>query len=180
MRRKLKLSKNGKGKPINVKICPYCGAPVVLRSADGIYKENSNNTMLYVCSRYPECNTYIRTIPGTSLPLGTLADGTLRRARLETHRSFNRLYLSGLMSKDGAYDWLAMFLQAPKQEAHIARLDLYDCQKLIEECDRIMKNNHWRLGPDGRIRRNRSRTELKGGYENVKQNFDCRAAAASS
>ena len=31
--------------------CPYCGSPVVLRSADGIYKENHANTKLYVCSR---------------------------------------------------------------------------------------------------------------------------------
>ena len=36
--------------------CPYCGSPVVYRSADGIYRDNSRGTMLYVCSRYPECD----------------------------------------------------------------------------------------------------------------------------
>ena len=25
--------------------CPYCGSPVILRSADGIYRENANGTM---------------------------------------------------------------------------------------------------------------------------------------
>ena len=56
--------------------CPYCGAPVVYRSADGIYHENKAGTMLYVCSRYPECDAYVRAQPGTSLPLGTLANGS--------------------------------------------------------------------------------------------------------
>lgn len=28
--------------------CPYCGGNVVLRSADGIYKDNSRNAMLYI------------------------------------------------------------------------------------------------------------------------------------
>ena len=26
--------------------CPYCGSPVVYRSADGIYRDNSRGTML--------------------------------------------------------------------------------------------------------------------------------------
>ena len=36
--------------------CPYCGKNVVFRSADGVYKENKFNTMLYVCSDYPKCD----------------------------------------------------------------------------------------------------------------------------
>jgi ssDNA-binding Zn-finger/Zn-ribbon topoisomerase 1 len=40
--------------------CPYCGSHVILRSADGIYKDNSGNAMLYVCSRYPTCDAYVR------------------------------------------------------------------------------------------------------------------------
>ena len=40
--------------------CPYCGAPVVYRSADGIYQNNKNGAMLYVCSRYPECDAYVQ------------------------------------------------------------------------------------------------------------------------
>ena len=37
--------------------CPYCGKPLILRSADGIYHENPKNTMLYVCKDYPQCDT---------------------------------------------------------------------------------------------------------------------------
>ena len=52
--------------------CPYCGSPVVLRSADGIYRENSQGAMLYVCSRYPECDAYVKVHPGTNIPMGSL------------------------------------------------------------------------------------------------------------
>ena len=33
--------------------CPYCGSHTILRSADGIYRENARNDMLYVCKNYP-------------------------------------------------------------------------------------------------------------------------------
>ena len=36
--------------------CPYCGSPVIFRSADGIYHDNSKGMMLYVCSHYPQCD----------------------------------------------------------------------------------------------------------------------------
>ena len=58
--------------------CPYCGSPVVLRSADGIYKENHANTKLYVCSRYPACDAYVRVHEGTNKPVGSLADHRLK------------------------------------------------------------------------------------------------------
>ena len=91
--------------------CPYCGSPVILRSADGIYRENANDTMLYVCKRYPICDAYVRTHPGTY---------------------FDRLYLSGLMSKEQAYEWLACLIQAPMSEAHIGYLGEYYCRRVVD------------------------------------------------
>ena len=63
--------------------CPYCGSPVVFRSADGIYRDNKNRTMLYVCARYPECDAYVRAHKGTKKPMGSLADHNLRSLRRE-------------------------------------------------------------------------------------------------
>ena len=60
--------------------CPYCGAPVVLKSADGIYRDNSKNTMLYVCARYPACDAYVRTHPGTAIPVGGWRTATCERS----------------------------------------------------------------------------------------------------
>ena len=52
----MKNKKKKKGINYTSMKCPYCGATVVYRSADGIYKNNHKNMMLYVCSNYPECD----------------------------------------------------------------------------------------------------------------------------
>ena len=68
--------------------CPYCGSPVDLRSADGIYYDNSRNTRLYVCRNYPQCDSYVRVHPGTDIPVGTMANRRLRALRAEAHRYY--------------------------------------------------------------------------------------------
>ena len=121
--------------------CPYCGSPVVLRSADGIYKHDGAETMLYVCSKYPECDAYVRIYPGTKIPIGSLANKELRLLRIEAHRYFDQLFLSGLMSKNQAYEWLAFMLQAPPSQAHIGYLGEYYCGQVIKECKRMLDNH---------------------------------------
>lgn len=76
--------------------CPYCGSHTILRSADGIYRENSRNEMLYVCKNYPSCDSYVRVQRGTNIPLGTVANRELRELRAEAHRHFDKLYSTGL------------------------------------------------------------------------------------
>ena len=119
--------------------CPYCRSPVVLRSADGIYKENHANTMLYVCSNYPRCDAYVRTHPGTNIPVGTLANHELRTLRNQAHHYFDQLYLSGLMSKQDAYLWLAGLLQVPLSKAHNGFLGEYYCNEVIAESKKLLE-----------------------------------------
>lgn len=119
--------------------CPVCGSSVVLRSADGIYHTNPNNTKLYVCSRYPECDTYVRTHPGTNIPVGTLANRNLRKLRAEAHKSFDRLYRCGYMTKEDAYHWLASVVDAPLSHAHIGHLGDYYCKRVIQESNLLYK-----------------------------------------
>ena len=57
--------------------CPYCGGTVVYRSTDGIYHDNKRGMMLYVCSNYPECDSYVRVHAGTNIPVGSLANHEL-------------------------------------------------------------------------------------------------------
>jgi len=131
--------KKKKGDPRDlVKRCPYCGSAVHLRSADGIYKENSRGVMLYVCAKYPACNVYVRVHEGTTIPVGTLANGELRALRNEAHRQFNRLYTDGHMTKQSAYDWLASVLSVPGSQAHIGYLGEYYCNLVITESQRMM------------------------------------------
>lgn len=119
--------------------CPYCGSPVELRSADGIYQDNRRDTWLYVCRNYPQCDAYVRVHAGTDIPVGTMADRKLRALRTEAHRYFDRLYKSGYMSKQEAYGWLAGIISAPLSQAHIGYLGEYYCQVVIEESKKLLE-----------------------------------------
>lgn len=119
--------------------CPYCKAPMILRSADGIYQENSQNVKLYVCRNYPNCDTYVRTKPGSAFPLGTPANRELRALRIQTHRCFDALHQNGYMAKRDAYIWLAAFLQVPQSQAHIGYLGEYSCRLVIAESKRMLQ-----------------------------------------
>lgn len=119
--------------------CPYCGATMILRSADGIYKDNSQHAFLYVCRNYPECDTYVKTQQSSALPLGTPANRELRALRIQAHRCFDALHQNGYMTKRDAYVWLAALLQAPQSQAHIGYLSEHSCQKVIDESTRMLQ-----------------------------------------
>jgi ssDNA-binding Zn-finger/Zn-ribbon topoisomerase 1 len=110
----------------------------ILKEKLRLYRENKNGSMLYVCAKYPACDAYVRVIPGSKTPVGSLADGTLRALRLEAHRYFDKLHLSGMMSKSDAYQWLADILQAPQSQAHIGYVGEYYCRKVIQESKRLL------------------------------------------
>jgi len=118
--------------------CPYCGAPVILRSADGIYYDNSRDTMLYVCSNYPKCDAYVRVHQGTNVPVGTMANRRLRELRKQAHHEFDKLYKSGIMSRQEAYHWLAYMVSAPLSKAHIGYLGEYYCDVVIKESRKLL------------------------------------------
>ena len=128
-----KQKKKRKGFQAGSMRCPYCGNPVTYRSADGIYHDNSKNTMLYVCSHYPECDAYVRVHAGTNIPVGSLANHELRSLRRTAHHYFDQLHQSGMMSKQDAYQWLADLISAPLSEAHIGYLGEYYCSQVIKE-----------------------------------------------
>lgn len=124
--------------------CPYCGGTVVYRSAEGIYKNNSKGTMLYVCSHYPECDAYVRVHPGTKTPMGTMADHKLRALRNTAHKHFDKLHISGYMTRQEAYMWLANIINAPLSQAHIGYLGEYYCNLVIKESDKLLKTKQAR------------------------------------
>ena len=121
--------------------CPYCGSTVIYRSADGIYHNNSKGIMLYVCSHYPECDSYVRVHAGTNIPVGSLANHELRTLRRTAHHYFDQLYKSGCMTKQDAYQWLADLIGAPLSQAHIGYLGKYYCKQVIEESCRLLNKS---------------------------------------
>lgn len=129
----MKDKKRRKGMERNAPRCPYCGSHAILRSADGIYRKNNSQEMLYVCKNYPACDAYVRVQKGTTIALGSLANRELRELRVEAHRQFDKLYKQGYMSKQDAYNWLSGILGVPAHKAHIAQLSVLTCNLVIRE-----------------------------------------------
>lgn len=87
--------------------CPHCGAAMILRPAAEIYRDCQNDRKLYVCHNYPACNTYVAAHPGTNQPMGVPANGELRNLRIQAHRKFDRIWQTGIITRENAYRWFA-------------------------------------------------------------------------
>ena len=165
-----------KGVTRSVMYCPYCGGRTELRSADGIYRNNHDRTMLYVCKNYPTCDAYVRVIPGTTEPMGSLANGHLRAMRTEAHRYFNQLYTKGIMTRSEAYRWLSTVIGLPMAKAHIGDMGEYYCELVIQESKKLLEA-HKGKGKHASSRKRKYGYYLnrhRGGHGN---DFDSRAAA---
>lgn len=128
----------------NVVKC-HCGAHAARRPASVVHGDKAIEDFLFVCSRYPACDSYVGVHRNSSRPLGTLAGKELRCKRIEAHRVFNQLWESGLMKKWQAYKWMEAKLGLNSQQAHVARFSSYMCDELISVCKQTLENNHMRL-----------------------------------
>jgi len=123
----------------------HCGAHAQKRPASVVHGDKANGEYLYVCSRYPACDSYVGVHKKSLKPLGTLAGRELRGKRIEAHKYFNRLWESGIMKKWQAYKWMEGKFGLNSQQAHIAEFSEYMCGELIAECKRALKNNNIEL-----------------------------------
>ena len=66
-------------KRINIK-CPYCNSQAFLRPASAVHGQEYRQPgeEVYVCARYPACDSYVSAHRRTHLPIGTLANRPLR------------------------------------------------------------------------------------------------------
>ncbi|MCQ5059266.1 zinc-finger-containing protein [Agathobacter rectalis] len=124
--------------------CPYCGRMAVLRDASYVYKENALDKYLYICSGYPECDAYVGVHAGSLRPKGSLANGDLRHKRIETHRLFDAIWKNGIFSRKEAYRWMQDTFSLNSSQAHIGQFSDYRCDCLMNECRKVLQNNHVR------------------------------------
>lgn len=102
----------------------YCGAPARLRK--------SKYGPFWSCSRWPECDGTVGCHPGTTKPLGSLADKETRQARALAHSAFDGLWeAEDGPSRSGAYTWLAWRIEVDPEECHIGSFDLDTCKKVV-------------------------------------------------
>lgn len=67
-----------------------------------------------------------------TLPLGTLANAPLRKARTAAHKAFDGVWKSGYLQRRQAYGWLAKQLGIPPTKCHIGSMDVDGCNKVIQ------------------------------------------------
>src|SRR5690242_20477553 len=106
--------------------CPYCGAEVALEDSAMIYGQSYG--MVYVCTRYPECDAYVGCHKGTIQALGRLANRELRQWKQNAHACFDPLWKSERLSRSDAYAWLSRQMGTPPEETHIGMFDVDQCK----------------------------------------------------
>ena len=119
-------------------ICPYCGSRAVLRSGHEIVEKKRVDEYLYVCKRYPVCDSYVSVQIGTTLPLGTLANRELRGLRIQAHQAIDQVIKRGILKRKDVYGWMSDVLNIPQRSAHIAMLDTYRCRQVIVETGKLL------------------------------------------
>lgn len=116
--------------------CPYCGSPAVCRPASIVYGNavRGKGSYLYLCSRWPACDSYVSAHKKDHRPMGTLANGNLRHKRILAHRALDDLRKSCHMDKWAAYLWLQGKLNLSESQMHIGMFSEDMCDQVIAVC----------------------------------------------
>lgn len=112
--------------------CPYCGEEAELTTGHKVYPHRSDLAHLKVWACFP-CDAWVGTHKNSPehKPLGRLANGELRRAKMSAHAAFDPWWKSGKMSRHEAYAMLAEKMGLPKEKAHIGMFDVEQCKQVV-------------------------------------------------
>lgn len=115
--------------------CPYCHGEAVLVDGSVIYplRPDLYEKTFYRCE---PCKAYVGCHPGTTNPLGRLANAELRKAKMSAHAAFDPLWKGKKRSRRQAYAWLAHELGIDVSRCHIGEFDIEQCQRVVDVCTR--------------------------------------------
>ena len=114
------------------KECCCCGGKVELKSHKEIYGRTYNAwPWMYFCL---DCEARVGVHPGTYIPLGSLANDEIRKARMAAHKAFDPMWKSKNMARREAYHWLADKLGISPGSCHISWMGTKDCEKIVAVC----------------------------------------------
>jgi hypothetical protein len=132
--------KQKSGKHKKQLLCPYCGAQALLCEGSFLF-EDAYVKHLYVCVRYPDCDSYVAAHGHSKKPMGSLANGALRKKRILAHQEFDRLWKgkAPVFSRKQAYNWLGDKLGGHVRQMHIGNMGDGMCDLVIRESRRIMR-----------------------------------------
>lgn len=125
--------------------CPYCGSETKTMDSAVIYGRSFGWAV--VCSKYPDCDSYVGCHKGTKKPLGRLADASLRLAKGKVHALFDPMWKlkidrDGCTKKEArtaGYLWLAMELRIPADQCHVGMFDLKMCERALSVLSRYYR-----------------------------------------
>lgn len=110
--------------------CHLCGSQVALVNNRTFYGRERGWPLAYACTG---CGARTGCHPGTTIPLGTLANQEMIQARILAHAAFDRLWRGqGPGARGRAYR--ALSVATGIEKPHIAWLGVEDCQRVIEAC----------------------------------------------
>lgn len=113
--------------------CDYCDRLAVRVTGRSVYPRRPDlaHKAFWFCR---ECDAYVGCHPGTTMPLGRLANAELRRAKQQAHAAFDPIWKSKDKKRGEAYEWLAGELGISKDNCHIGMFDVETCKRVIEIC----------------------------------------------
>jgi hypothetical protein len=65
------------------------------------------------------------------LPRAKIRHPDVIAARERAHAAFDQLWKSGRMTRDAAYAWLCSVMKLPPREAHIGKMHIEQCDKVV-------------------------------------------------
>lgn len=112
-------------------LCPYCGDWSTLVTGKVIYPHRPDlyYKRFYLCA---PCDAYVGCHDHNKMPLGTLANATLRGLRKRAHATFDPIWKTGKMNRTQAYYWLADKMGLKSNDCHIAKFSEAQCRQVID------------------------------------------------
>lgn len=112
-------------------VCQYCGRPAVLVTGQIIYGSSVRHLWGNKFWHCAPCKAYVGT-HRSGKPLGILSNHEGRLRKMQAHKAFDPIWKTGVMSRDGAYKWLANALGLSKDECHIGMFNEERCLRVVE------------------------------------------------
>ena len=115
------------------KSCPYCGHDVVLTTNDEIYGKTYGDGKVYLCRN---CRASVGCHPGTTIPLGRMANNELKRLKKLAHTYFDQTWKTKKCNRNKCYQILANKIGIPVKECHFGWFDgpqLHQAIKILRQ-----------------------------------------------
>lgn len=132
--------------------CPYCHAPAKFLASSEVVYHGRDYGPIYICA---PCKAWCGCHPGTTRPLGRLANKELRGWKMKVHAAFDPIWQARFerkhavdprykkgMARGGRYRKLAELMGIPKEETHIGMFDVELCKRAIAICESGALDNH--------------------------------------